>query len=229
MNLIEQETRPRIKFTPPAIPSGYCQCGCGSKTKQVNKNRPDRHMVKGQFYQYVGDHKGIKYRPDLSDAAPFKIDGVYCRLIPLTQGQFTVVDDQDHERAAKFNWQAQYSKTMNSYYAKKEGDQLHRFILGLDKSKLKYVDHINHNTLDNRRINLRIATPSQNSFNRKTHATNKSGFKGVHWDKEARKWRASIRLYGKLINLGRFSTPELAHAAYCEAAIRLFGEYANPG
>jgi hypothetical protein len=88
-----------------------------------------------------------------------------------------------------------------------------------------HIDHINGNCSDNRICNLRIATSSQNCFNRKRQKRNKSGFKGVVRRKYA--WEASIMKMGKLKYLGHFKTPEEAHTAYLFAARELHGEFAR--
>lgn len=90
-----------------------------------------------------------------------------------------------------------------------------------------YLDHINLDRSDNRICNLRLATHSQNSFNRKLLSNNKSGFQGVCWIKSAKRWRASIRTNGRRINLGQFRTLEEASAAYRDAAETHFGDFAN--
>jgi hypothetical protein len=77
-----------------------------------------------------------------------------------------------------------------------------------------------HGAADNQ--NLRVSTNSQNCANRRPRG--KSGFKGVWFDYNC--WRAAATLNGKRVHLGRFSSPELAHAAYLEAAKELHGEYA---
>lgn len=87
------------------------------------------------------------------------------------------------------------------------------------------IDHANCDRADNRWLNLREATPAQNQHNTKRKRTNKSGFKGA----VARhsKWEANIRINGRVMCLGRFPTPEEAHAAYTSAARQNFGKYAR--
>jgi HNH endonuclease/AP2 domain len=92
-----------------------------------------------------------------------------------------------------------------------------------------HIDHINGDRLDNRLENLRLATDLQNMHNCPKTSRNKSGYKGVHWDKWRNSWRATIRVNGKSIKLGRFDDPALAHKAYCAAADRYFKEFANHG
>jgi HNH endonuclease/AP2 domain len=89
------------------------------------------------------------------------------------------------------------------------------------------IDHINQDKLDNRLENLRLATRSQNSQNKSKQKNNTSGFKGAYWHKENKKWNAAITVNNKLIHLGFFETPELAHETYKQAAIELHGEFAK--
>lgn len=89
------------------------------------------------------------------------------------------------------------------------------------------VDHRDGNGLNNRWLNLRRATFSQNVCNSKLGRSNTSGFKGVSFDRKSGRWHAQIMLDRKQKHLGRFPTPELAHAAYCHAAERLHGDFAR--
>lgn len=90
------------------------------------------------------------------------------------------------------------------------------------------VDHRDRDRSNNRWSNLRLATQSQNSANGSTRTTNTSGFKGVSWDRTRGLWFAKITVNYKQIALGRFQTPENAHAAYIAAASKYFGEFAAP-
>jgi len=90
------------------------------------------------------------------------------------------------------------------------------------------IDHRDGDATNNRWSNLREATASQNGANTRRRRQNASGYKGVSLDKRSGRCRASIRKNGRKINLGTFDTPEAAHAAYVEAARKLFGEFARP-
>jgi hypothetical protein len=89
------------------------------------------------------------------------------------------------------------------------------------------LDHINMDKLDNRIENLRLATKSQNGFNRLRSKRNNSGYKGVCYDKSRGDYLAKICVNYKQINIGRFANPEDAHAAYTAAAEKLHGKFAR--
>jgi hypothetical protein len=153
--------------------------------------------------------------------------------IALTRGQVAIVDDADFAYLSRWKWQAKPSYGGKFYVVRqtsKDGKriklQMHRVILGVGSSDKRQVDHINCNGLDNRRSNLRFATRAQQQQNTPKKRNNKCGFKGVRKSKTGR-WHAQIVVSKKLIRIGTFDTPELAHEAYKNAAITHFGEFAR--
>lgn len=90
-----------------------------------------------------------------------------------------------------------------------------------------YTDHINRDTLDNRRSNLRSATPQQNKQNQGKLKTNSSGYKGVSFCKAKRKWQATISVNSKNKHIGFHETAEAAARAYDTEARKLHGEFAK--
>jgi hypothetical protein len=90
-----------------------------------------------------------------------------------------------------------------------------------------FLDHIDRNGLNNKIENLREATLSQNSANTSIRSDNTSGYRGVSWDKKAKKWLAKITIFRKQKYLGYFSSPEAAYEVYCEAARNHYGKFAN--
>lgn len=103
---------------------------------------------------------------------------------------------------------------------------LHQLLTGF---KFWKVDHKNGIPWDCRKDNLRGATTEDNSYNQGKQITNTSGYKGVSWCSRDKKWKAQITFNKVVKNLGRYDTPEKAHAAYIRAAKRFHGEFANFG
>lgn len=104
---------------------------------------------------------------------------------------------------------------------------MHRIIMGAKRGEL--VDHVNGDSLDNRRTNLRLCTVAQNGMNRRkqrTRAATASRFKGVSWDRSNGIWRARIVLKGKQHSLGNFRVEDDAARAYDAAAKEHFGAFA---
>ena len=97
----------------------------------------------------------------------------------------------------------------------------------LNPENKKCVDHIDNNRLNNKLINLRFATHSQNSQNTKLSSKNKSGTKGVNWNKKSMKWTAKIMIKGKSIHLGSFINKDDAVNIRIQRAKDAFGEYIN--
>lgn len=175
------------------------------------------------------------------DAAPFKIDGICCKLIPISRGLFTIVELADYKALRKFKWFAHSSRGMNRFYVvrntsrKSEGAShtisMHRQILGLSRGDKRIADHRRSGeTLDNRRSNLRITDDSGNSRNQAIGRANVSGYKGVSFHKLSGKFRATIMVNSRSIHLGLRSTAKSAHEdLYVPAALLYFGEFANDG
>jgi len=154
------------------------------------------------------------------------IPGVDFRRIVLNRGRFAMVDADDYDRLARHRW---YCIGSGGYlYAKRsEGNRLikmHRDILAPPAEM--YVDHKNHNTLDNRKSNLRICTPAQNCYNRLPSEKGSSRYKGVYWHSGSKKWAAVIGLNNRLIHIGCFDYELDAAIAYDDRAAELFGEFA---
>jgi hypothetical protein len=155
------------------------------------------------------------------------------RLIPLTKGKFAIVDPADFLWLNKFNWHV--VEHHGYFYACRRVSveevcpyrtvQMNREILNAPPGLL--VDHKNHDTLDNRRSNLRLATYAENGFNRrKVNKSKSSKFKGVSFRKRRNRWRATICTNGRNIQLGEFNSELTAARAYDAAARKYFGEFA---
>jgi hypothetical protein len=150
--------------------------------------------------------------------------------IPITKGKITIVDDCDYEYLNQWKWYcssvgyAVRDIPCNTNNRKRKTILMHREILntpdGMD------TDHINHNTLDNRKCNLRICTRSQNEANKGLRRDNTSGIKGISWNKQIKKWHAQMKQNGKLIHVGYFSNIEDAINSYLTEYKEFYGEFA---
>jgi len=154
------------------------------------------------------------------------------KIISLTQGMETLVDDEDFEFLSKKKWFFCLGYARRTFHrGKGKGTQdpkailMHREILNVNDGE--YVDHINGNRLDNRRSNLRKCTIRQNNQNIGIKSTNTSGYKGVSWKKDKNKWKAYITLNNKQKHLGYFEKIEDAAIAYNNAAKMYFNEFAR--
>ena len=145
------------------------------------------------------------------------------RWLPISNGMFTLVDEDRYEECAKHKWcvaiknthgkDACYVYRKKIVDGKKITEMLHDFING--KAKSGYVtDHKNQNTLDHRFDNLRECTPSQNCMNRGKQRNNTTGFKGVWYHKQNKKYCADIWVLDRKYGLGSYITKEEAARAY---------------
>lgn len=148
------------------------------------------------------------------------------KSIPLTQGKFALVDDDDYEWLSQWKWYAKQDR--NKWYAvRKESPtkmiRMHRVILNAAPGV--EVDHWDGDGLHNWRGNLRRCTTTQNQGNRGKQVNNTSGFKGVRPYRG--KYQAQIQFKGKVIHIGYYATAEEAAHSYDEKARGLFGPFAK--
>lgn len=140
----------------------------------------------------------------------------------LTQGKKTLVDEDIYATLCNTKWQ--YANGYALRRIKNETEYLHHLLM--PKKHGYVVDHINQNSLDNRRMNLRYATKSGNATNSKNRQGT-SLFKGVSWDNQMQKWRASINILGKRSVVGLFEQERHAAMAYDIAARDIYGEFSS--
>lgn len=150
------------------------------------------------------------------------------KLIPLSQGKFTEIDDSDFEIVNCFKWHLKRSRS--SLYAARTvqvGDKritlfLHQFLMGARK-----IDHRDGYGLNNQRHNLRHATHAQNCCNRKKRCDGVSKYIGLAWRPREKVWRVAINVSGTRHHLGTFECEEDAAHVYDYAAKIYFGEFAR--
>lgn len=149
--------------------------------------------------------------------------------IPLTNGGVALIDDADYHLVSGKRWHWRTNKGGLTRYAshshKGRTVFMHRVILGLTDPHT-FTDHVNHNGLDNRRCNLRPATPAQSQYNMPLSKANSSGYKGVTFYKDRGVWRAAIKVNRRSFHLGHFPCPLAAALAYDIAARTYFGHFA---
>lgn len=142
--------------------------------------------------------------------------------IPLTQGLFALVSEEDAESIACHKWHAVKARATH-YAARWAGGKtiyMHRHVIGLvDAPRSVFVDHINHNGLDNRRENLRQSSARANAKNRRC-APDYEGMRGIRQAGDA--WEAQINVEGRLVYLGCFPSKREAGIAF-SAASRVLG------
>lgn len=145
-----------------------------------------------------------------------------------------VSDAEKLQTAGAWHLSHKDSKGSEGFYAarkiplgngKYKHETLHNFIAGEPPEGFRW-DHINGDGLDNRRENLRLATAHQNQCNRGKQKNNSTGYKGVS-KTPAGRWEARIQVHKKLLHLGTYDTPELAHEVYCQAAEVYHGKFAK--
>lgn len=157
---------------------------------------------------------------------PFFLSPIGCWGIPLTQGYVALIDAEDVDKVRGKSWQVDrvkgHCKTPSAKHTKwKYMISLGRFLLDAPKNKI--ADHINGDGLDNRRANLRLATPHQNSCNTTGHRDRSGKYMGVY--KAWHRYGARLHHKGKQIHIGFFDTEDEAALAWNKKAIQLRGEF----
>lgn len=185
-----------------------CQCDCGNFYTGMTVQ-----LTSGKAKSCGCSHYGCKDRNHYDLSNEFGIGF-------LKDGIYFLFDKEDYDKIKETKWY--YDK--NGYVCSCN-EWLHRVIT--DCPKGMEVDHINHNTLDNRKSNLRICTHQENLMNQNLNKNNKSGNKGVCYSKSINKYVATIGFKGKTINLGSYSTIDEAISVRKEAELKYFKQYSN--
>jgi hypothetical protein len=160
------------------------------------------------------------------------------KYIKLATGENCLVDLVDYDYLNQYSWNRQRNLKRNKTdYAVTQGCKrtISMHMMVAIRANIKVtgtLDHINHNTLDNRRHNLRAATQSEQSMNTGPRCNSKSGYKGVYYHTKytTKPWVAAISKNGKKYCLGNFKTLKEAVIAYNNKAEELYGDFAwlNP-
>jgi hypothetical protein len=171
-----------------------------------------------QIYKYGHILKRTRFDPN--EIIPDYINNCAYIILYNRKGQErarAIIDLEDIDKVKSYKW----SLTTHRYiYNSNNNLFLHNLIMGI-----KGIDHINGNSLDNKKCNLRMATKSQNAMNSKIPNNNTSGCKGVFWNNIYNKYQANICINYNTIHLGYFKKIEDAIKARKEAEIKYHGKY----
>ena len=146
----------------------------------------------------------------------------------LPTGHLVLVDRDDLEMLSHWAWSLDgrgYVQASITAGSRKTTVRLHRLLVLPDPNV--EVDHINGDRLDNRRSNLRPCSHAGNQRNRTRQSNNRSGYKGVCWHGQHRKWHAQLNYHGRTLHLGYFDRPSEAAHAYDQRARELHGDFAR--
>lgn len=142
--------------------------------------------------------------------------------IPLFGGGVVLIDESDLPLVAGYEWRETKGYALLRFRSRVVPQRMHTLLTGWT-----LTDHINGDRLDNRRANLRPASPTQNAANSILRRDNTSGFKGVAWFKRDQCWHVTIRINCKKTHIGYFKDPAAGALAYDAAARKQFGEFAS--
>lgn len=144
-----------------------------------------------------------------------------------SKGEEFYVDERDYEKIKKYKWFIGANGYVMAHLSDNSLVYMHRFIMDLSSDDNFIVDHIKgvNTTNDNRRINLRVVTRSENQMNRRRQNNNTSGITGVWYSNSRQRWIAEIQAYGNKYYLGQYKTLEEAAKVRREAENIIHGDY----
>lgn len=200
---------------------------CGSTYKvygekgKYKMNLCDKHRYQMDVYGFIKERTS-------HDNNKFIVNGDVLEIYCYNKDQVEIckaLTDSKHYDLVK-GWKWHMSKKYIEGHKNGEKIFLHRLVTNCPKGM--DVDHINHNCIDNREINLRVCTHQQNTRNRTDNKINKSGYMGVLWNKGVNKWISIISIDGKNKHLGCFKNIEDAIKVRRQAEEKYYGEFACP-
>lgn len=193
-----------------------CVCDCG------NTHTVFQQSLRSGLTSHCSDHPKNRWWFE----SDYAVVDVSCPAQPTATTKVDVDDLMyvlDYKgRGGRLKWFAHDSSSKKGYWGNyvmstDRKMRLHRYVMRLDDPVL-IVDHINGDTLDNRKSNLRVITRSDNGMNVRKRINNTSGYTGVQLNSRTNLWKACIWLHGKNFYLGEFDTKEQANIAYRTAA-----------
>lgn len=204
-----------VDYTHGKYSAWLCQCECGNQKIITGHSLNSGNSTScGCYNKEINSLRTKKYNR-------YEINGDVVTMYTSDNIPF-IFDTEDLDKVKDIAWYATNRNYINSYSNKKLYI-FHRFVTNTPDGMV--VDHINGDTLDNRKCNLRICTEAENHRNHKIAKNNTSGCTGVSFESGIQKWRATIKYNGKKIELGSYSNYDDAVAARKEAEKIYFGEF----
>lgn len=149
------------------------------------------------------------------------------RTIPLSQGLEALVDDEDFETLTKFKWHAEVrSNTSYAVHTYRVLGKVNKIYMHHKITGYRYVDHKNHNGLDNRRENLLKSNSFANMARSRGRRSSSSTYKGVSWDNRQRAWMVNIKRRGVVQFKKQFRDELYAALVYDREILRIDGPLA---
>lgn len=216
------------------IPSGYCHCGCGEKTRIAPRSAASLGWKRGEPIRFISGHSGCVRKPQPLPVIVHKGLGIALVLLPTEDGgyEFTVIDDYLAPIVSQFRWfrrrikRTTYALTHIADDTGKRGTvHLHQVVMGTVRTG-EIVDHKDGNGLHNRWANLRRTDSAGNARNSRPYQVASSKYKGVSLDISRGQWVARLRTNGETVLFARFRSEIDAARAYDAAAREYFGEFA---
>ena len=201
-----------------------CKCKCSCNNEVINRWISAYAVVKGKI-KSCGCLQKENHMKALKKYNTYDLSGEYGVGYTSNTDEPFYFDLEDYDKIKDYCWNKHSIST--GYQALESYDistkKVIRFHYLLNK---KGWDHINGNSLDNRKENLRKCTHRENNINHAVRSDNTSGTTGVHWSKKRKKWYAEISIKkGKVLNLGFFNNIDDAIQARKEAEGKYYGEW----
>ena len=204
------------------IPTWKCKCDCGNEVVVRGCDLKSGHTKSCGCLNI----DKIKERNILSRKLNKyeEYDDYYLGI--ATNGIEFKIDKEDFEKIISHTWQVNKKGYIYTQYMGKKVF-IHRIVMNIHGEDWinQRVDHINHDVTDNRKANLRIVTPSQNTMNSKVRCESGTQIKGIYKRKDCDRYEVNIQKNGKQYYLGLYKTLDEAIKARKEAEEKMFGEY----